>query len=174
MGQKDKLTAQARQELLAKVYTLILADDWEDEEIVETAEASKFAHDKYNTAKLREMINRAFDDDEFNAFCFDHFRFTYEKFSTGMTRTTKIHLLIEDCYRQERIGELLKLLKRYRQTRKCRSPSRCGWVDTIGAGILYFGGVVWVCGRTGLMNWEGRGRIVWQGGAVGHQPQPAR
>ena len=38
VAQNDKLTEQARRELLAKVYALILADDWEDEALAETAE----------------------------------------------------------------------------------------------------------------------------------------
>ena len=75
------------------------------------AEASKFAHHKYDTAKLREMIKKAFNDDGFTEFCFDHFRITYEKFSTGMTRLQKIQLLIEDCDRREKLDELLRLLK---------------------------------------------------------------
>ena len=77
----------------------------------DAAEASKFAHHKYDTAKLREKIKKAFDDDEFTAFCFDHFRLTYDKFSTGMTRLQKIQLLIEDCDRGEKLDELLRLLK---------------------------------------------------------------
>ena len=79
----------------------------------DTIETSEFALDKYDTAKLREMLNKAFDDEGFNAFCFDHFRFTYDKFSIGMTRTAKIQHLMEDCSRLKNLGKLLRLLKRH-------------------------------------------------------------
>jgi DNA-binding winged helix-turn-helix (wHTH) protein len=75
---------------------------------------SQYAEQEYNTAAIRELMTKAFSDEELISFCFDHFLGTYEKFCTGMSRVMKIHYLIEDSYRQGRLEELLSLLKKYR------------------------------------------------------------
>lgn len=86
--------------------------------------SSQFAGDEYDTAQLRQMIIESFSDDELMAFVFDHFQSTYEKFADGLKRTVKIHFLIEDCYRQGRIDELLQHLKKYRPSRAWRETIR--------------------------------------------------
>jgi hypothetical protein len=60
------------------------------------------------------LFNGVLSDEDMITFCFDHFHETYEKFASGMSRIIKIHLLIEDCYRQNRIDRLLTLLSELR------------------------------------------------------------
>ena len=74
----------------------------------------KYAHDEYDTAKLREMLTMAFDDSELKDFTFDHFGEIYEQFADGMTKAIKISLLIEGCYRRRKLNYLLELLAKYR------------------------------------------------------------
>lgn len=75
---------------------------------------NNYAEDEFSTAKLREMMTQAFSDEELITLAFDHFRSTYQKFATGTKPPLKIHFLIEDCYRQGRMDELLDILKQYR------------------------------------------------------------
>lgn len=91
-----------------------------------SSEIGHYSQDHFDTAKLRRLITNAFNDEEFLTFCFDHFRVTYEKFASGMTRWIKIHLLIEDCYRQNNIEQLLTLLSDYRPNSEwstCLAPN---------------------------------------------------
>lgn len=60
-----------------------------------------------NTKAVRELITTAFDDEEFTSLCFDHFRPVHNNFSTGMSKTQKIQLLLDYC---ERYGEMLYLV----------------------------------------------------------------
>jgi hypothetical protein len=50
----------------------------------------------YNTPVIRQLLVKAFSDEEFNIFCYDYFHEVYQKFST-LTSTAKIQLLIEYC-----------------------------------------------------------------------------
>lgn len=61
----------------------------------------------YNNAGIRELLIRAFNDEELMIFCFDHYRAVYDKFSTGMSRIWKIQLLIEHCESSNRLDMLL-------------------------------------------------------------------
>ena len=78
------------------------------------SQEDSYCQDSFDTAKLREFITRAFNDDDFSAFCFDYFQDTYERFASGTTRSMKIHYLIEDCYRQDRLEQLLSLLSKHK------------------------------------------------------------
>jgi len=65
----------------------------------------------YNTAAVRELILQAFSEEELRVFCFDHFPVVYEQFSAAMTKTLLTHLLIEYCYRQGEMSQLLYLVR---------------------------------------------------------------
>lgn len=66
---------------------------------------------EYNTKAVRELVTAAFTDEDFWIFCYDHFPAVYQKFSTGMTYTHKVHLLIEYCSQTNSFGPLLRLVK---------------------------------------------------------------
>jgi hypothetical protein len=77
----------------------------------DSGETPVAAEESYDTAEIRKLIMAAFSDGEFDAFCFDYFRSTYDLFSGGLNRFVRIHLLIEDCDRHGRIEELLGLIQ---------------------------------------------------------------
>jgi DNA-binding NarL/FixJ family response regulator len=57
-------------------------------------------------SKIRQVLENAFDDEEFGRFCFEHFREVYNRFSDGMSLRTKRQMLIEYCERYGKIPEL--------------------------------------------------------------------
>jgi hypothetical protein len=65
-----------------------------------------------SNAIIRQLLNEAFSDEDFAAFCFDNFPDVYDKFSTGMTKTQKILLLVEHSQHTNKIDELLKLVQK--------------------------------------------------------------
>lgn len=65
----------------------------------------------YDTEAIRELLLKAFDDEEFTVLCYDHFRPAYEEFSGGQSRSTKIHILIEYCERHFLLEELLNAVR---------------------------------------------------------------
>ncbi|MFN8458975.1 MAG: S24 family peptidase [Anaerolineae bacterium] len=65
----------------------------------------------YNTAAIRELLNSALSDEELMHFSYDYFHDVYATFSDGMSRSTKIHLLIEHCKRHECFDEILDHIK---------------------------------------------------------------
>ncbi|MDM8554920.1 hypothetical protein QUF75_09340 [Desulfococcaceae bacterium HSG7] len=60
-----------------------------------------------NTKVLRERIDAAFDAEDLDNFCYDHFRSVKNQFTVGQTKTARIQKLIEYA---ERNGEIEKLL----------------------------------------------------------------
>ncbi len=62
------------------------------------------------TATLREFLTVTFSDEELMAFCFDHFRDVHHQFGLGMSKTVKIHRLIEYCVSRVQIDRLLQLI----------------------------------------------------------------
>jgi hypothetical protein len=67
-----------------------------------------------STEELRRKILQAFDDEELTFFCYDTFRPVHDRFSTGMTRTRKVQLLIEHCERPSQWPLLLEKLHEQR------------------------------------------------------------
>lgn len=65
----------------------------------------------YNTAPIRELLQKIFTDEELNIFCYDYFRLVHEQFASGMSHSGKIQLLIEHCHKFEEFEKLLALLK---------------------------------------------------------------
>jgi hypothetical protein len=65
----------------------------------------------YNLTNIRTLLTAAFTDEEFDQFCYDQFRPVYESFSGGMSRTKKIHGLIEYCDRKLLMDKLLGLIQ---------------------------------------------------------------
>ena len=70
------------------------------------------AQPAYNTAVVRELLMAAFSDEELTTFCFDNFRPVYEEFTTGMSRTLKVQLLLDYCVRRGQMAELLPRVER--------------------------------------------------------------
>lgn len=71
----------------------------------------------YNMADVRDLITKAFSDEELNTLCFDHFRPAYEKFSATQDRSAKIQGLVEYCDRHLEIPRLLVLIKLHNEPR---------------------------------------------------------
>jgi hypothetical protein len=66
----------------------------------------------HNTAAIRELLITALDDQALTTLCFDYFHDVYEDFAIGVSRLTKIQLLLEYCQKHERFDELLNHLNR--------------------------------------------------------------
>ena len=63
------------------------------------------------TADLRRFLVDTFDDEELKILCFDYFRDVYDEFTTGMTKTQMIQLLIERCVRRDALANLEAALR---------------------------------------------------------------
>ncbi len=66
------------------------------------------------TSDMRNLLTKAFSDEEITTLCFDHFRAVYENFSTGMSKGQKIQHLLDYCERRKEWPVLLTLLHRER------------------------------------------------------------
>jgi formylglycine-generating enzyme required for sulfatase activity len=67
-----------------------------------------------NTADIRQYLTSAYSDEELTTLCADYFRDVYDNFTTGMTKTAKILLLLDHCQRREGMPNLLAALERDR------------------------------------------------------------
>ncbi len=65
----------------------------------------------YSPGRIRKLLRDAFSDEEFTFFCYDNFREVYNKFSAGMTASSKIQLLIEYCETRNLYKDMLVLVK---------------------------------------------------------------
>jgi multidrug efflux pump subunit AcrB len=81
-----------------------------------------------DTAGLRQRLIQTFSDEEVNTFCYDHCHPVYEQFSSGMTKTQKIHHLIEYCERRGKIPELERLLLPQKQTMQTQKQKSSPWM----------------------------------------------
>lgn len=68
----------------------------------------------YNAKKIREFLIEAFDDEELNSFCFDHYSNVHNRFSVGMTKTKKAQMLVEYCKRYGLLQEFVELIAQER------------------------------------------------------------
>jgi hypothetical protein len=66
----------------------------------------------YDTAVIRELLSAAFSDEQFTIFCFDNFHSVTKFFSTKMSFSRKIHILIEHCERNLLFDDLVNLVKK--------------------------------------------------------------
>ena len=64
-----------------------------------------------STADLRRFLVDAFDDEELKILCFDYFRDVYDDFTTGMTKTQMIQIVIERCVRRDALANLEAALR---------------------------------------------------------------
>jgi len=65
------------------------------------------ASSTWDTAAIRELLTEAFNDEELDTLCFDHFRAVYEEFASGMSKGEKIRRLLDYCVRREQVETLL-------------------------------------------------------------------
>ncbi|MCX6033108.1 MAG: hypothetical protein NT169_27965 [Chloroflexi bacterium] len=65
----------------------------------------------YNTATIRDLLSASFSDEEFIAFCYDHFREVNDGFASGMPFRQKMQVLIEHCANRNRLDDLLELMR---------------------------------------------------------------
>ena len=63
------------------------------------------------TADLRRFLVDAFSDEDLKALCFDYFRDVYDDFTTGMTKTQMIQIVIERCDRRDALAGLYAALR---------------------------------------------------------------
>ncbi len=66
-----------------------------------------------DTAVLRQLLVEAFTDELLMYFCYDHFMDVYHQYGMGMSKTAKVHRLIEHCDRTRQFGILLELIRQY-------------------------------------------------------------
>ena len=65
----------------------------------------------YNNAAIRKLIDAAFAGEDFDFFCYDHFREVHGKFTVGQSRPARIQLLIEYAETKGLMESLLEKLK---------------------------------------------------------------
>jgi hypothetical protein len=67
-----------------------------------------------DTADIRQYLTVAYSDEELTILCADYFREVRDNFTTGMTKTRMIELLLDYCLRRELMSSLLAALERNR------------------------------------------------------------
>lgn len=83
-------------------------------EVEEMQEISSLSFEKrlsYDTSQIRALLIKCLDDLELDAISFDHFRPAYEKFSKGMRKDEKVHILLEYTDRHLLLDDLMQNLK---------------------------------------------------------------
>ena len=68
-----------------------------------------------NLSAIRNFLMEFFDDNELRLLAADYFRDVFNDFTNGMSKSQKAQLLVEHCYRNGRIPELLAALGRERE-----------------------------------------------------------
>ena len=63
-----------------------------------------------DTAVIRQFLFNYFNDEEFDALCFDYFPDVEKNFSDGLTKGKKIQLLLKHCEQQKQLAHLLEVL----------------------------------------------------------------
>jgi len=61
----------------------------------------------YSTVAIRELISAAFNAEELETFCYDHFQPVYKDFTIGQTQSLRAQLLIGFAERRGQLDELL-------------------------------------------------------------------
>ncbi|WP_420630047.1 TIR domain-containing protein [Candidatus Leptofilum sp.] len=64
--------------------------------------------------RARKFLQEFFSDEELTNFCFDYFPQVYNDFTTGMPRSQKVRMVVENSQRRGRFDELLAALERER------------------------------------------------------------
>ena len=67
-----------------------------------------------HSAPVRQFIQQYFDDHELTVICYDYFRPVSDEFTDGMTRSTKIQLLLHHCDKYGHLSHLLTILEKQR------------------------------------------------------------
>ena len=86
----------------------------------------------YNLHTIRELLGEAFSSGEITTLAFDLFHDIYQDFTAGMTRSTKIEMVVANANKKGRIPDLLKYVQeknayqygRYANKLKSPSPSQ--------------------------------------------------
>jgi hypothetical protein len=68
------------------------------------------APEHLSISKIRQLLNRTFDDVGLDLFCLENFDQVYDRFSAGMRKDAKIVLLLDHCRRNELLDELVSML----------------------------------------------------------------
>jgi len=66
---------------------------------------------EHATADVRRFLVETYSDEELRTLCFDYFRDVYDDFTTGMSKTQMIRILIESCDRRDALGKLEAALR---------------------------------------------------------------
>ena len=82
----------------------------EGRDVVPAATGSRDAA-HYDTAAVRRLLRDALSDSDLNELCMDRFSTVYEQISLGMSKSQKIHLLIEHCARYRTMPQLLDAVR---------------------------------------------------------------
>jgi uncharacterized LabA/DUF88 family protein len=73
---------------------------------------------------LRDLITEALNDEELTALTHDYFLPVYEQFTGEMSRTRKVHLLVEHVIRRNQIRQLLDRASKYNAARVTELAAR--------------------------------------------------
>ncbi len=65
----------------------------------------------YTTAHIHDLLYASFSDEEFDQFCYNHFRDVYYDLSSQPTRSRKIQTLVAYCQQYHQLDTLLDLVK---------------------------------------------------------------
>ncbi len=89
-------------------------------------EPESMEHPTHDTAAIRDLLTAAFGDEELTTLCFDRFRTVYDNFSSGMSKSQKIQLLLDYCIRHDKLDMLLNLIREHNPTQYARYAPRLG------------------------------------------------
>lgn len=120
-----------------------------------------------DSARLRAILTDTFSDEDLTHFCYDHFRRVYEQFASGMTRTSKVHHLIEHCERRGEVPKLLDLLRQERPAALSSSPQP----PAPTAGAIYYQHFGDIVGRDKIRGDIHASGISGEANVIGHQGQ---
>ena len=67
-----------------------------------------------DTVAIRHFLKKTFSDEELTTLSFDYFPEVYQDFSSGMSKSNKIQLLLDYCQRRGQLPALQAMLERER------------------------------------------------------------
>jgi hypothetical protein len=78
----------------------------------------------WNRAAIGDLLNAAFSDGELDDLCFYHFEPVHQNFSAGMDKRTRIRALLDYCFRQGQVENLLALIREHNAFQYTRFQER--------------------------------------------------
>jgi hypothetical protein len=78
----------------------------------------------WNRAAIGDLLNAAFNEGELDDLCFYHFEPVRQNFGAGMDKRTRIRALLDYCFRQGQVEDLLALIREHNAFQYARFEGR--------------------------------------------------